>query len=185
MHPVRFLIALFLSSACLAWAADDDTFFFVKIEPQLGQPLPGESQVAGHVNESDVLGYSWGASNSIQLGGGQGAGKVNFQDMSFTKFVDGISPALLLACATGQPYNNIVLKGARRKGGALQEYLTVKLTTAFVSSVSIGGQAGGARQTENITITFARVELTVRKLNPDGTLGEPTTISWNVLNNTP
>src|SRR5687767_7717751 len=102
IRPIRFLIALFLSSAGLAWAADDGTFFFMKIEPQAGQPLPGESAVAGHSNEIDVLAYSWGVSNSgsTQSGSGAGAGRANIQDLSFTKFVDGISPTLFIACAS-------------------------------------------------------------------------------------
>jgi type VI secretion system secreted protein Hcp len=188
IRPIRFLIALFLSSAGLAWAADDATFFFVKIEPQAGQPLPGESTVAGHLNESDVLAYSWGVSNSgsTQSGSGGGSGKANIQDLSFTKFVDGISPSLFVACASGQHFDNVVLKGARRgPGNTLQEQLTMKLTNVIVSSIAMGGPAGGARQTENITLNFARVELTVRKMNPDGTLGAPVTSSWNVATNTP
>jgi type VI secretion system secreted protein Hcp len=187
IRPIRFCIALFLSSACLGWAADDSTFFFVKIEPQPGQPLPGESAIAGHSNETDVLAYSWGASNvvSTQSGGGGGAGKVNIQDLSFTKFVDGISPALFLACASGQHFDNVVLKGTRRgQGSSLQEYFTMKLSNVIVSSISMGGPAGGARQTENISINFTRVELTVRKLNADGSLGAPVTTSWNVATNT-
>jgi type VI secretion system secreted protein Hcp len=174
IRPIRFLIALFLASAGLAFAADDATFFFVRIEPQPGQPLPGESTVAGHVNESDVLAYSWGASNSssTQSGGGGGAGKATIQDLSFTKFVDGISPSLFVACASGQRFDNVVLKGTRRgPGNSLQDHLTMKLTNVMVSAISMGGNAGGARQTENITLNFARVELTVRKLNPDGSLG--------------
>jgi type VI secretion system secreted protein Hcp len=188
IRPIKFLIALFLSSAGLAWAADDSTFFFVKIEPQAGQPLPGESAVAGHVNETDVLAYSWGVSNSgsTQSGSGGGTGKANFQDLSFTKFVDGISPSLFVACASGRRIENVVLKGTRRgSGNTLQEYLTMKLTDVIVSSISMGGPVGGARQTENITLNFSRVELTVRKLNPDGTLGAPVTTSWNLATNAP
>ncbi len=188
IRPITFLIVLFVASAGFAWAADDGTFFFVKIEPQAGQPLPGESAVAGHANETDVLAYSWGASNSgsTQSGGGGGVGKANIQDLSFTKFVDGISPLLFIACVSGHHYDNVVLKGTRRdKGNGLQEQLTMKLSNVIVSSISMGGPAGGARQTENITLNFARVELTVRKLNPDGTLGAAVTSSWNVAANTP
>src|SRR4051812_40858219 len=144
IRPIKFLIALFLASAGFAWAADDGTFFFVKIEPQAGQPLPGESAVAGHANETDVLAYSWGVSNSgsTQSGGGGGVGKANIQDLSFTKFVDGISPLLFMACVSGHHYDNVVLKGTRRdKSNGLQEQLTMKLSNVIVSSVSMGGPA--------------------------------------------
>lgn len=176
----RFLAALFLASVCRVWAADNDTFFFLKIES-----IPGESTVTGHVNEIDVLSYSTGASNSsTQFGGGGGSGKVNFQDLSLTKFVDGTSPALLLACASGQHFPSVELKGARRKNGTLQDYLTVKLSNVIVTSVSSGGSAGDQRLTENISINFTKIEFTVRKLNPDGTLGAPATMTWNIATNT-
>ena len=40
-----------------------------------------------HKEEIDVLAWSWGASQSgtTHLGSGGGAGKVNVQDLSFTK----------------------------------------------------------------------------------------------------
>jgi type VI secretion system secreted protein Hcp len=180
--PVRFVVALLLAAACRAWAAaDTDTFFFLKVESILG-----ESTVAGHANEIDVLAYSTGATNSgtFQYGGGGGAGKVNFQDLSFTKYVDGTSPAFLLACATGKHFATVELKGTRRKNGVLQEYLTVKMSDALVTSVSGGGTAGEQKQTENISINFSKIEFTVRKLNPDGTLGAPVTITWNIATNT-
>ena len=41
-----------------------------------------------------IYGFSWGASNSGGTfgGGGAGAGKVTFTDVSFTKRADAISP---------------------------------------------------------------------------------------------
>lgn len=180
--PVRFCLALFFAAACRAWAAaDSETFFFLKVDSILG-----ESTAAGHANEMDVLAYSTGASNSgtTSSGSGSGAGKVSFQDLSFTKYVDGTSPAFLLACATGKHFATVELKGARRRNGVLQEYLTVKLSEAMVTSVSSGGSAGDQKQIENISINFAKIEFTVRKLNPDGTLGAPVTITWNIATNT-
>lgn len=181
--PLRFFVALLLAATCRTWAAADnnDTFFFLKVDNILG-----ESTAVGHANEIDVLAYSTGASNSgtTHAGSGSGAGKVNFQDLSFTKYVDGTSPAFLLACATGQHFATVELKGARRKNGALQDYLTVKMSDVIVTSVSSGGIAGEQKQTENISINFAKIEFTVRKMNPDGTLGAPVTITWNIATNT-
>ena len=51
-----------------------------------------------------IYGFSWGASNSGGTfgGGGAGAGKVTFTDVSFTKRADAISPELLINTATGK-----------------------------------------------------------------------------------
>ena len=46
-----------------------------------------------HAEEIDVLAWSWGMSQSgsMHMGGG-GAGKVNVQDLSFTKYIDKSTP---------------------------------------------------------------------------------------------
>ena len=61
--------------------------------------IKGESKDSVHKETIDVLAWSWGASNSgsAQIGGGAGVGKVNVQDLSFTKFVDKASPDIFLA----------------------------------------------------------------------------------------
>ena len=66
--------------------------------------LKGESKDSVHKEEIDVLAWSWGLSNSgsAQQGGGLGAGKVNVQDISFTKYIDKSSPDLYLACCNGK-----------------------------------------------------------------------------------
>ena len=62
---------------------------FMKIDT-----IDGESKDKKHTKEIDVLSWSWGLSNSgsAHTGGGAGAGKVNGQDLSFTKYVDSASP---------------------------------------------------------------------------------------------
>jgi type VI protein secretion system component Hcp len=65
-------------------------------------------------------------------------------------------------------------------------------TTAFlvvcnraVGAVRPGGGTAGERQVENISLNFTKIEFTVRKLNPDGTLGAPVTITWNIATSSP
>lgn len=65
-------------------------------------------------------------SGSAHTGGGQGAGKVNVQDMSFTKYVDKSSPDLLLNCCNGKHIDKAVLV-VRRAGEQPLEYLTITM----------------------------------------------------------
>ena len=71
---------------------------FIKIDG-----IKGESKDKKHKDEIDVLAWSWGMSQSgtFHTGGGGGAGKVNVQDLSFTKWVDKASAALMLCCCNG------------------------------------------------------------------------------------
>jgi type VI secretion system secreted protein Hcp len=58
---------------------------FIKIDD-----IKGESIDKTHKGEVQVLAWSWGAtqSGSTHTGTGGGAGKVNVQDLSFTKYID-------------------------------------------------------------------------------------------------
>src|SRR4030081_2471086 len=58
--------------------------------------IKGESVDGSHKGEVDVLSWTWGASQagSAQVGGGTGSGKVQVQDLSFSKYTDRASPVL-------------------------------------------------------------------------------------------
>jgi type VI secretion system secreted protein Hcp len=122
--------------------------------------VKGESVDHKHAGEIDVLAWSWGLSQSgtTHAGPGAGAGKVNVQDLSFTKWVDSASPALMLACCTGKHYPEATLV-VRKAGDKPLEYLSIKMTDLIVTSVSTGGSGGEDRLTENVTLNFAKVEL--------------------------
>ena len=73
--------------------------------------LEGESKITDHKDEIDVLAWSWGASQSgtFHTGSGGGAGKVNVQDISFTKWVDKSTPNLMRACSNGKHFSEATL----------------------------------------------------------------------------
>ena len=73
--------------------------------------LEGESKDKDHEKEIDVLSWSWGASQSgtFHYGGGGGAGKVNIQDISFTKWVDKSTPNLMRHCCNGKHFDEATL----------------------------------------------------------------------------
>lgn len=64
------------------------------------------------IGQSNVLAWSWGASNggTTHLGGGGGAGRAAFQDLSLTRAVDSQSPSFLKGVATGDSYPVAILQ---------------------------------------------------------------------------
>src|ERR671911_322415 len=88
----------------------------------------------------DVLAWSWGMSNSgsAHHGGGSGSGKVNVQDLSFTKYIDKATPALQLACCNGKHFDKATLI-VRKAGESPLEYIKVSMNEVLISSVSTGG----------------------------------------------
>ena len=120
----------------------------------------------------DVLAWSWGVSNSgsAHMGTGQGAGKANFQDVSFTKYIDLASTKLMFCAATGTHIDkaNLVV---RKAGGKPLEYLLVELSDLLVSSYSTGGSGGEDRLTENVTLNFAKIKVDYKTQKEDGSEG--------------
>jgi type VI secretion system secreted protein Hcp len=146
--------------------------------------IKGESQDSKHKGEIDILAWSWGASNSgsAHTGGGQGAGKVNVQDLNLTKYVDKATPDLLLNCCNGKHIDKAVLV-VRKAGENPLEYLTITMQDLIITSVSTGGSGGEDRLTENVTLNFGKVQVQYKEQNSKGGVGEQPTMGWDVAQN--
>ena len=135
----------------------------------------------------DVLAWSWGMSNSgtAHTGGGAGAGKVNVQDLSITKYVDKASPNLMLACCNGQHMNKEVKLIVRKAGKTPLQYIVIKMMEVMVTSVTTGGSGGEDRLTENVTLNFAKVEFDYQPQKSDGSKdGGVLDCKWDIAGNT-
>jgi type VI secretion system secreted protein Hcp len=150
-------------------------------------PLEGETQdkVYKAKKAIDVLAWSWGMSNSgsTHEGSGGGSGKVNVQDISFTKYVDKASAPLMLACASGSHYKQAILT-VRKAGGTPLEYIKITLNEIIVSAVSTGGSGGEDRLTENVTLNFAKVKFEYYMQDAKGGKETGGQMSWNIKENT-
>lgn len=146
--------------------------------------LKGESHDKTHKEEIDVLAWSWGMSNSgnTHTGGGSGAGKVNVQDLSFTKYIDKSSTDLMLACCNGKHFPTTKLV-VRKAGETPLEYLTITLTDSIITSLSTGGSGGEDRLTENVTLNFAKVEVDYVEQTAKGVAGAKPKMGWNIKEN--
>lgn len=146
--------------------------------------VKGEARDSVHKDKIDILAWSWGLSNSgtAHVGGGAGAGKVNVQDISVTKYVDKASPPLMLYCCNGKHLANAQLI-VRKAGENPLEYIVIKLTDVMITAVSTGGSGGEDRLTENVTLNFAKVEFTYTPQDAKGGKGDPIPMGWNIAEN--
>jgi type VI secretion system secreted protein Hcp len=146
--------------------------------------LEGEARDSVHAKSIDVLAWSWGASNSgsAHVGGGAGAGKVNVQDLSLTKYIDKSSPDLLLACCNGKHIPEAKLT-VRKAGEKPLEYLIITMSDVLVTAVSTGGSGGEDRLTENVTLNFAKVKVNYVEQTATGAAGAKPEMGWNIAEN--
>ena len=118
-------------------------------------------------------------SGTTHMGGGSGAGKVNVQDISLTKYIDKASTDLMKFCTNGDHITEATLT-VRKAGGDALEYIIIVMTDIIVSSVSTGGSGGEDRLTENVTLNFGSYTIKYTPQNNDGVAEVPTTWGWDI-----
>jgi type VI secretion system secreted protein Hcp len=152
----------------------------------MGDKIKGETKDAAQskTNDIDILAWSWGLSQSgsFHIGGGGGAGKVNVQDISFTKWIDKATPAIMLHCCGGTHIDEIKLL-CRKAGEKQEKYIEITLKKCIISSVSTGGSGGEDRLTENVTINFAEVKFEYFLQDDKGKTASGGICAWNIEKN--
>jgi type VI secretion system secreted protein Hcp len=153
--------------------------WFLKIDG-----IDGDSTSVQHKGEIDVQSWSWGVSqtgsSSGGSGGGGGAGRAVFQDFHFVSRISKASPALFLACATGQHQKSATLTGeraGRAKGGTFLQY---KLNDVLVTSVQQSDSAGGEAPVEQYSLNYSKIELSFFPQDAKGKVGSPITAGFDV-----
>jgi type VI secretion system secreted protein Hcp len=132
--------------------------------------IKGESLDAKHKDEIEVMSFSWGVTSSggSPTGGGGGAGKATFQDLSIVHAIDRATPKLLAACATGLHLKDATITH-RKAGKGQQEFLIVKMNDVIVTGVTHGG-GSGQPGSEVVTLAFAKVDFEYKPQKADGSL---------------
>jgi len=128
------------------------TDVFIKIDG-----IAGESQDETHVNEIDVLSWSWKITqlSRMQSGSGGGAAKASVADLNFLHRVDKASPNLASYCFQGKHIRTAVLT-MRKAGGLPFEYYKITMYDVIVSHVQ--PTVGQEMDLEHVALSFARVK---------------------------
>jgi type VI secretion system secreted protein Hcp len=125
--------------------------------------IKGESLDDKHKDEIEVLSFSWGVTHA---GGGGGAGKATFQDLSIVHKIDKASPLLMRACATGTHLKEATITH-RKAGKGQQDYLIVKMNDIIITAVT-DGDASGQAGSETVSLAFAKIDLEYKPQKADG-----------------
>ncbi|MDR2227363.1 MAG: type VI secretion system tube protein Hcp [Providencia sp.] len=144
----------------------------------------GESHDSKHKNWTDINSFSWGASQpgNMAVGGGGGAGKVNFNDLHVNALIDKSTPAILKYCASGAHIETVELSVCKAGGEQIQ-YARVLLTDVLVTSVQYTGAGGDDTLGVSYSFQAAKVKQQYWEQTEKGGKGAEVSAEWNIKEN--
>ena len=140
-----------------------------RIYLDLGPAFQGQSTTTSNPNAIDLQSYAFGVSNptTTQSGGGSGAGRPSFSDISVSKAIDRTGPLLMEAVASGQHIQTATLwVEIPGQGGFGAEITKFVLTDVLVTSLQSGSD--GVSQSESLSLSFSKIVWTYNVLDAMG-----------------
>lgn len=166
------LIAVVYAAPLLMFPGFGTAAAFIKFDG-----VDGESTDEKHRDWIVVDSFSFGLRGPTS-GGGGGAGKAVFHDITVTKSIDKSSPILMLKTCTGQGVPEARLEYSKAVGtGEQAVYLKITMSDVLVSSYNMnGGTSGGTSlPTDSLSLNFTKIEMTYIPYDASGAPGAPVT----------
>ncbi|CAB3698298.1 Hemolysin-coregulated protein (uncharacterized) [Achromobacter spanius] len=144
----------------------------------------GESKDANHKDWTDIVSFSWGATQpgNLASGGGLGAGKASFNDLHVVARIDKAAPAVMKHCASGKHLGKIELSMCKA-GGEQIEYSKITLEDVIVSSVQISGDRSAEGVVVNFAFQAAKVKQQYWEQTEKGGKGAESLVAWDIKQN--
>lgn len=142
--------------------------------------VKGETKTDGMSDYTDVMSFSWGASNPASLmAGGLATGKASYSDLSIMKAMDSCTPQLLeyLTLGTHIPSGDLVLR--KTSGNEAIKYLTVVFKDIVISSLQHSGSSGGDVM-ESLSLAFGEHKFSYVPQKEDGSDDVAVEFGWNL-----
>ena len=153
---------------------------FLKIEGTKQGPIKGDSTVAGHLDEIEVIGWNWGMDVSAASFGG-GSARTTLQEMVVRKRVDRSSTGLMSALRNNEPLKAVTLSVRKAGGTAAVDYLKIKMEKARLMShkiASVGDELPEIH--EELRIAFFKVCVEYQVQTAAGGSGDASTFETEI-----
>lgn len=155
--------------------------------PQTGDPpdgmfldisgIEGGSLDVEHEAEIEILSWQFGMERSLDPKSRKGSGAPAFDSLVVVKLVDKASPQMMTSFATGDLLSRATL--AVRREPSQGDWLTIDLNEVQITNVTDFGP-GNSLPLEQITLNYGKISVTVKEINPDGTLGNSWDFEWTI-----
>jgi type VI secretion system secreted protein Hcp len=174
--------SLALSGGLPAAFAANDVVLRLNSTTASSSIVAGESTVANHVGEIDVLSFTWGVVRPSSTTTTSGSGTANAQALTITKRLDKSSASLMVGVFQGTRYPTAVLF-VRNQGANPLDFFKITLTDVIAVSYN-STQGGGEGVVESVSLTFGTIKFDYQAQNPDGTAaGGLITGGWDITRN--
>lgn len=152
---------------------------FMKIEG-----ANGESKDANHQDWTDIVSFSWGATQpgNMASGGGGGTGKASFNDLHVIARIDKAAPAVMKHCASGKHLSKIEVSVCKA-GGEQIEYSKITLEEVLVTSVQLSSDQESERVIVNYAFQAGKVKQQYWEQSNQGSKGAESLVAWDIKQN--
>jgi len=175
--------------------------FMIFVPAKDGKAIDAESQTQSFTSGDDLMkGYevgkvfevtdfSFGVEQVLNIGsttGGAGAGKVTFNEFSFSRNSDRASPLFFQMCCAGTHFQQVSLCMRKATGGDTtgKGYLRFDFALVAVKTVNWSGSDGDEHTKEEVTLEFGAMQVRYKPQKSDGTLLPALSAVWSRVNNT-
>jgi type VI secretion system secreted protein Hcp len=142
---------------------------FLSVKGAKAGAIKGESQDSAHLNEIDVISWSWGMQARTSLGGGVATGKAVIRELKVLKRIDSASTPLMSALRHNELISKAVLT-VRKSGKSPLEYLKITIEQGRVIALTIeaGDRANSSDVFENVSFSFNKITVEYVPQGKDG-----------------
>jgi type VI secretion system secreted protein Hcp len=154
---------------------------FLKIDGARQGAIKGEAQDAGHKDEIDVLGWTWGMEGNLIHG--QATAKTAVRDLKFTKQVDKASTGLMSALRSNEVIKKATLTVRKGGGASPIEYYTITMEKGRITSLiqQSGNEGGVVTINEEVSIAFSKVAIEYTPQGDDGKVRGGTSFDMDIF----
>src|SRR5262245_23359353 len=142
---------------------------FLSVKGAKSGLIKGEAHDSAHLDEIDVLSWSWGMQAQASLGGGTATGRAIVRELKIVKRVDSASTALLSALRANEMITKAVLT-MRKAGKSPLEFLKITIEQGRITGLTIeaGDREGSPDLFENLAFSFNKITVEYVPQGKDG-----------------
>jgi type VI secretion system secreted protein Hcp len=148
---------------------------FLHVQTKRAGKVKGEAASDGHVDDIIVTGWHWSLSATSALGSAWASSRRSYSALTVVKQIDQATTALMAALATNDEVKEARLT-MRRAGGSQEDYFTIKLQGARITSLQHDAGADGSTR-ETVGFTFTKVDVEYRPQRSTGLRSGSTSFS--------